>query len=222
MTKKAKAGEQPVAGADVEKAVDQLLELPDQVNLDLKTARGDLRDALLEAFRNRPKLWSQMSQFEQRDVATALNTVAEQMITKVARVLATAGHKVVSGTLDGLTIKDGMKITIKAPMTHEAIDVLAEATGKQVLVCRVMDGVAMGQRKESPGLPDEPSLIPDDDSDLLGDTADHLDKVEGQEGEGAAETDPDAQLADPSVDADQQLAGDNPPFDAGDEELEGN
>lgn len=189
MTRKSeKAGEQPVAGADVEKAVAQLEALPDQVQLDLKTARGDLRDALLEAFRNRPKLWRGMSEMEQRDMAQALDQLAEQMIIKVARVLATAGHKVVAGTLDGLTIKDGMKITIKAPMTHEAIDTLAEATGKQVLVCRVMHGVAMGQRAPAKVEPDQPNLIPDDDSDLAGDTG-------------------DAPLGDPSADADAELAG---------------
>jgi hypothetical protein len=134
--------------------------------VDLRSARGDLRDAMLEAFKRRPKPWSQMLEKEQRDVISALNNGAELIVQKIARLIASAGRVQIAATVDSVTIKDGIKATVKAPYTADNLHNLGSAQGKQILIVVADAGDYMGQRREPKATPDQAPLIPDDQSDL--------------------------------------------------------
>lgn len=202
MTKKKDAEEtaQPVAGEDVTEAVSALECVIDSCEMALKTLRGDVRDALLEIFKHRPKPWSACSEMEQRDIAGALDDVAERLVNKTARVIAAEGNDAVSATLESVTMKDGLKITAKAVFSIDAVDMLAGAQGGEILIVNSNSRRMMHQRA--------PVKIDKDQPDLIGGEADDL------VNEGDAQTVGDQAAADFAADnAEAEPGTDDPASD---------
>lgn len=79
-------------------------------------------------------MWVKLSKAKQDDIIDRLRNRVASNIGMAVHTLASAGRTVVSGDLDQITIKDGVKAVIKfganAPSLHE----LYEASGKAVLV----------------------------------------------------------------------------------------
>lgn len=174
MTKKKDIDEtaQPVAGDDVSKAVTALEGVPDGCEMALKTLRGDLRDALLEVFKHRPKRWAACSEMEQRDIAGALDDVAdvaEKLINKAARIIASEGADAVSATLESVTMKDGLKITAKAVFSLDGVDMLAGAQGGEIVIVNSDSRRMMRHRAPVKIDKDQPELIGGDEGDLVND-----------------------------------------------------
>lgn len=127
--------------------------------------RGDLRDAMLEQLRHATD-FSKLPEAHQRDIATALDFAATEFTVKAVRLLASEGKTQVQAKLDQITVKDGLKIVCSGGFTHDALVLLGEAQGKQVLIT-VADSEAFdGQRSEAKVDPDQPEF-PSDDSDLV-------------------------------------------------------
>jgi hypothetical protein len=167
MTKKKDDAAQPVAGDDVAASVTALEGVPDGCEMALKTLRGDLRDALLEVFKHRPKPWSACSEMEQRDIAGALDYVAEKLINKAARIIASEGSDAVSATLESVTMKDGLKITAKAVFSIDAAEMLAGAQGGEILIVSSDSRRMMRHRAPVMIDKDQPELIGGDEGDLV-------------------------------------------------------
>jgi hypothetical protein len=167
MTKRNDEAAQPVAGEDVSAAVTALEGVPDGCDMALKTLRGDLRDALLEVFKHRPKPWSACSEMEQRDIAGALDDVAEKLINKAARIIASEGGDAVSATLESVTMKDGLKITAKAVFSIDAVDMLAGAQGGEILIVNSDSRRMMRHRAPVKIDKDQSELIGGDEGDLV-------------------------------------------------------
>ena len=134
--------------------------------IDLTSLRGDLRDAMLEQFKRRPKPWDQMLEGQKHDVVAALNNSAETIIRKIVIAIASADRIQVAGTLEQLTVKDGIKATLKAPYSIDSLHALGEAQGKQVLIVVADAGHYMGERRKPKVEPDQGTLIPENDEDL--------------------------------------------------------
>lgn len=72
-------------------AVDRIEGIVDQLMLNANELVFDIRDALLEIIKTRPKPWSGTSQEEQRDIAAALEIAAKELVRKVAEEIASNG-----------------------------------------------------------------------------------------------------------------------------------
>lgn len=128
--------------------------------------RGDVRDAMLNVIRNATD-WGKFDERRQRDIATAVNNAAEQLVAKAVKAIASEGREQVQLKLEQVTVKDGLKVSCSGGFTHDALVLLGEAQGKSVLLT-VADASAFdGQRREPEITPDQPDLIPEDDSDLV-------------------------------------------------------
>ncbi|WP_234775218.1 cell division protein FtsK [Paraburkholderia tropica] len=94
----------------------------------------DLLSALVTELKLLPDVWVKLSKAKQDDIIDRLRDRVQSNIAMAVHTLASAGRTVVSGDLDQITIKDGVKAVIKfganAPSLHE----LYEASGKAVLV----------------------------------------------------------------------------------------
>lgn len=205
MTKKKDIDEtdQPVAGDDVSKAVTALEGVPDGCEMALKTLRGDLRDALLEVFKHRPKPWSACSEMEQRDIVGALDDVAEKLINKAARIIASEGSDAVSATLESVTMKDGLKITAKAVFSLDGVDMLAGAQGGEILIVNSDSRRMMRHRAPVKIDKDQPELIGGDEGDLVnaGDAATVGEQAAADFAADNAEAEPGADDPDKAADA---------------------
>jgi ribosome modulation factor len=94
----------------------------------------DLLSALVTELKLLPDVWPKLSKAKQDDIIDRLRNRVTSNVAMAVHTLASAGRTVVSGDLDQITIKDGVKAVIKfganAPSLHE----LYEASGKAVLV----------------------------------------------------------------------------------------
>lgn len=196
--------------------LDTLPELPKPVSLNLKTLRGDLRDLVLGAFKARPKAWKDMSEMEQRQMAHDIDVFARETIDAIARVIAGEGATTVPATLEGITIKDGMKLTLKSVANHANLDALADRVGSEVIIVKPLNKVAQGEKAKAKIDKDQGSLIADDDDDLVS-AAESVgsqaakDFAEDNPGSAGGAPDADAPLADPAAEADAELAGSTQP-----------
>lgn len=150
--------------------------LAERHGLDIGSLVGDLRDGMLEQFKQRLKPWGQMLAGDQHDVAAALEFSAKSFVRRAVIQLAAENRPTVRGRLKKFA-HDGAKIiaTIEVPLTDDAtILAINHASGKEVLIVTADADPFMGERRPADISADQGGLafeagsdrIPADDSDL--------------------------------------------------------
>jgi hypothetical protein len=148
----------PAEVANMEAAADEFAPIANVL-------RGDLRDAMLNQLRNATD-FSKLDEARQRDIASAIDFAATEFTVRAVRLLASEGKTQVQAKLDQITVKDGLKIVCSGGFTHDALVLLGEAQGKQVLITVADAEPFDGQRAEAQVDPDQTTLL-GDDSDLV-------------------------------------------------------
>lgn len=136
--------------ADHIDALDRFEAIVAGAQLSLATLKGDLRDPMLDIFRNRHKSWSAMSPSEQRDVATAIDYGVEVLVQRVVRIVASEGRPEIKAQLENYTDKGGGEITAKIKIAladDDTVLALHRASGKHVLIVAADAAGFMGERK---------------------------------------------------------------------------
>lgn len=98
----------------------------------------EVRDAMLEQIKHRPKPWGKMAEAEQRDMVAGLENVAEGVVRGVLEKLAAEDDSSIRCLLESYQEKDGIKIVMKLQAfgeeeTEKAILFLHRARGKAVM-----------------------------------------------------------------------------------------
>lgn len=87
------------------------------------TIGKDLLSGLVTELRLLPKPWPELPKGKQDDIIDRLRARVETNVKMAVHLLAAQGRTVVTGDLDAITIKDGVKATVKfssaAPNLHE-------------------------------------------------------------------------------------------------------
>lgn len=135
------------------KPIDQI----DEIAAD--AIRGDVRDFMLDLFKRRPKPWQQMSEQEQRDLVLQCSEHAEDIIDRVALLIATAGQRSVTGRLAQFTVKDGIKAQVDFLASGETLDFLGGSVGGIIRILAVDTEEFKGQRADAEIDHDEPPLF---------------------------------------------------------------
>ncbi len=99
-----------------------------------ETIGKDLLGALVQEIKMLPDVWPKMSEAKQNDVIDRLRNRVEHNVKMAVHLIASNGRTVVVGDLIQVTIKDGVKATIKFSSSAASIASLCESTGKSVLV----------------------------------------------------------------------------------------
>jgi len=105
-----------------------------EADLAAETLRGDLRDAMLDRFRNTKRPWAAMTETEQREVADQFDAAARHLVQEATRIIAAGGRQTIVATVDSITVKDGIKVVAKVPMTEESLLQLGLAQGHAILI----------------------------------------------------------------------------------------
>lgn len=169
--------------------VERLSRIAEEAEFESGTLVGDIRDGLLDIFKARPKLWSQMSESEQRDLARGLESVAKVVLKKLVIVLAEEENVSVHATLKGYAV-DGetFKLKVVAKGDEDTAAELFRMDGHEVILIRADARRHHGQRSDGGVQADQPTLAfsdppakgaaadeirtepphPADDSDLAG------------------------------------------------------
>jgi hypothetical protein len=151
------AGEGPAQGepqpdrADLDGGLntDAMEAAAEQAELIAGSLVGDIRDAMMEAFKHRPKPWSQMLAGEQADVAKAMEYAAKVVVNKAVLALAAEDRPSIQAVFKGYADKAGeLTGTVKFLNVQDA-DVLAlhRASGKTILLVVADSQAFSGQRR---------------------------------------------------------------------------
>lgn len=99
-----------------------------------ETIGKDILGALAQEIKMLPDVWQKTSESKQNDVIDRLRKRVENNVKMAVHLIASNGRSVVTGDLEQVTIKDGVKATIKFSSSAASIASLYESTGKAVLV----------------------------------------------------------------------------------------
>lgn len=184
--------------ADHNAMIDRIDDIAEAAEIDERTLAGDMRDTMLDIFRNRHKAWGAMSPGEQRDVAVAIDGAVKLTIRKAVRAIAAGDKTTVVAQLGQYTDKGGGEITGTVKLvgvTDNNILALHRAAGKTVLIVVADEGPYLGERAPVEFDPEHPELEFDagDDRGAGGGsgTAGDAERDEGEEGDEAEEAEPD-------------------------------
>lgn len=132
-----------------ERNMQHLEELAVNAEFESGTLVGDIRDFMLQLYKERSKNWSQCSAGEQRDLVAMATTVAKKVIKKVALVVAGQDNNSVHATLKGYSAGDGFDIKLKANSDEETALELYRMQGHEVIIISADARKFEGQRKDA-------------------------------------------------------------------------
>lgn len=125
-----------------------------------RTMAGDIRDFLLNRLRQEQdrRPWNERSEKEQRLVINAAQALGNEVVRNVVNLVAAASFPALKGTLEAVTVKNGLKAAILLSRTDTLRHELLDAQGKQVMVVVADPDQFMDQREDVAVRLDEPAL----------------------------------------------------------------
>lgn len=123
-----------------------------------ETLTGDLRDAALEWIRALPKPWAQLTEDEQTDVIESVTKRCVLAATKAVEEICADGRRVIQAEVESVTVKDGLKATVKALKTEENLLYLGMAEGSRVQIVQADLEPFSGERKPAKADPSQATL----------------------------------------------------------------
>ena len=109
-------------------------ETQDLLNMTASTIGRDILQSLVQEIKLLPNVWPKMSEKKQNDVLDRLRSRVDHNVKMAVHLIASDGRTVVTGYLDQITIKDGVKAVVKFSSTAPNLHELYEASGKAVLL----------------------------------------------------------------------------------------
>ena len=149
--------------ADVEELTDE--EIGRIEAIAEETARGDVRDFMLDRIKRMKKPWDQLGEYEQRSEITSADMAAQQLVRKVVMLVAAHGRRHIKAAFEQYTVKDGLKIVLQAPVTQENVLTLTAGRGSQVILTLADDSPFAGQKTDPKPTPNQGALPVDPPAD---------------------------------------------------------
>ena len=127
------------------------------INFAAETLTGDIRDFLVDRLRNFPKVWAQMTEDEQENEIEAATKVADNLVSRAVKIIASAGRKTVDARLEKITISKNCELKITTNICN--VEDLTPCLNDAILL--VTSGVDefTGERAPCKADPDEPELF---------------------------------------------------------------
>lgn len=154
---------------------DRLDSIGEEAELNLGTLGHDITQAALDIYRTRRFRWDEMSQSEQRDIATHIDYAVKVVLRRAVRLIAANGRDGILAKLEKFADKGG-EITLNmkiAAADESTIVALHRASNKEVMIIAADAADLLKpkpQENEKDELPFEAGTDehPADDSDLAG------------------------------------------------------
>lgn len=138
----------------------------DQQKIDLEATVlfGNTRDDILNLFKQKAD-WGSMKENQQKEVIASCEHIAKEIVRRASNIIAARGFRSFHCTLDSVTIKDGIKIVLKASKNAEGRQSLLESQGGSVTVVMSDINQYLGQRNAPKIDKDQPDLGLEDDDE---------------------------------------------------------
>jgi hypothetical protein len=123
----------------------------------IKTMTGDLRDRVLTILRyeqdKRP--WSDRTEADQRATVHTIEATIQDLVASAVQLIAASGLPTIKATLDQIVVKDGLKLVLQMPKSHEQRLQIMDAVGGTVLLVVADASEFMGERAPVAIKPDQ-------------------------------------------------------------------
>lgn len=93
-----------------------------------------LLESLIGVVQSIKRPWAEMTQYEQDDAIEKMRHAVKVATTQAVRLIGSNGVTHVVGTLDQITIKDGVKAVVQIGKNAENLPALFEAQGGEVMI----------------------------------------------------------------------------------------
>ncbi|MDR0703210.1 MAG: cell division protein FtsK [Azoarcus sp.] len=98
------------------------------------TIGKDLLSALVQEIRMIPDVWVKLPKAKQDDIIGRLRARVDANVKMAVHLIASEGRTIITGDLDQVTIKNGVKAVVKFGANTENLHELYESSGKTVLI----------------------------------------------------------------------------------------
>lgn len=129
------------------------------IDLAADTLTGDIRDAILDWRKAMGKPWAACNEDEQSDEIHRARDLAENLVKKACVIIASQGKKAMQGTLESVTVKDGIKAVIKLSKMDEQRHSLLDAQGHLISMVFADSQPFKGERAPAEPVPDQGTLL---------------------------------------------------------------
>ena len=123
------------------------------------TMVGDLRDAALGWIKTFDKPWQKMPQSEQQTVIESVTRQARALVIKAVEILISDARTTISGHVESVTIKDGLKVVLTCAANELNLISLGMRQGQSVYVVVADTSAYDGEKAPAKPDPDQPELI---------------------------------------------------------------
>lgn len=122
-----------------------------------ETLVGDVRDLALQHI-TQAVAWKAMPEATQQRIINDVSRGAQEIIDKVVEIIASDGQDRLTATIEQITIKEGIKISAKLPMTEHNLLELCPRQGSSILIVVAESAKYSGTRGDVHAEPDQPQL----------------------------------------------------------------
>ena len=136
-------------------AVEQVSE--ETINFARETMVGDIRDLSLQWIKQ-SIAWQAFNEEIQQRIIDSVTKGAEAAVEKMAEIMASDGRETIVAQLESLTVKEGIKLSLKCGFSEETLVVLGRAQGSTVHLVRKEAASYGGTRGPVHPDPDQPEL----------------------------------------------------------------
>lgn len=127
------------------------------IDLQAATLVGDTRDQILELFKEHA-YWKGFNETKQREIVNRASNMAEELMRKMAEIIAARGFSSIPATLKQVVIKDGLKMVLEASKMIDCRRDLIDHQGGGVTVVLKDISPFLGHRSEPKIDKDQPEL----------------------------------------------------------------
>lgn len=124
------------------------------------TMVGDLHDAALSWIKTFDKPWAKMPQSEQQTVIDSVTRQARAMVAKALEIIVADERPSITGTIESMTVKDGLKVVLKCLNSESNLMALGTHQGAPVYIVVADSEVYAGEKSPAKADPDQRDLIP--------------------------------------------------------------
>jgi hypothetical protein len=130
---------------------------------------GDVSEQLIALFKDMDQGWDDTSESEQASIIRRTKYITECMIDDIVQLVAGAGMDTVICTLEQITVKNEVKITLTAPRHHNNVTTLSDLVHSSVVLVDASAAKFLGDKSPSQPEPDQREL-PVEDQKPVSDT----------------------------------------------------
>lgn len=126
-----------------------------------ETMLGDLMKLCIDEVKAAPDVWQKLSEAEQQNIIDRVRERVRNAVEESVRIIATQGYARIRGTLESVTIKDGIKAVLTLPQFDPARHELVDAQGTRVYIVVADVEAFSGGGSDVKPEPDQGALVLD-------------------------------------------------------------